>query len=355
VTIPLGSDACQDIGPFTHPKILSLTNDGSRVAFNASDFDHQGDLWFGDLATKSIKVAYQAQQTAANRADIWWPQLAAGHLVWLEYVHEGPDVHTAVKSWAVKDMDVVSGSVKVVAQGLAPGHGGPTLVNEIRFDGEFIAMTESLSSGWQIEIRDAAGQVKAKIPAAGDPFDIAQVTDGILYSTGTDDPTTGAVGKMRFWHWTAAAGSSEVGADVFQVNADTSLAAWVADPVASQNTTGNFQEPRLYAGVAPFAHGQPLSPAVSPTGSKGIDGMACASASVAWWEMENWNGSWQDVMTIWQPGWTSPVQVDTEGNESYRVSVRGDWLVWSEEFGRDADPLMERIRGVPLSTLTAER
>jgi hypothetical protein len=72
---------------------------------------------------------------------------------------------------------------------------------------------------------------------------------------------------------------------------------------------------------------------------------------VAWWEEENLNGAWQDVLTLWQPGWPSAVQVDTEGNESYRVSLGGGWLVWAEEFGRETSTVLERIRGVPISLL----
>lgn len=355
ISIPLGSDACQDIGPFTIPNILYVTNDGSLVAFNSSDYDNQGCLWYGDLATGSMRVAYQAQQTASNRVGLWWPQLAGGHLLWLEYVHDGPDVHLPVKGWAVKDMDLATRDVAVVAQGLTPGHGGQILVNEIRFDGKRIAMTETLASGWRIEIRDLAGKVQASIPAAGDPFDLALVTDGLVYSTGTDNPAIGSVGDMHFWHWTPSGGAKEIGTDVFQINAEDNLAAWVADPLASKGATGYFQSPRLYVANAPFATPQPISPAVSATGSKGIDGMAVGSATVAWWEKENWHDAWQDVLTVWQPGWASPIQIDTEGNGGYRLSVRGGWLVWEEGFGRDAAPLLERIRGVPLSVLTAQR
>jgi hypothetical protein len=87
----------------------------------------------------------------------------------------------------------------------------------------------------------------------------------------------------------------------------------------------------------------------------GIDGMACGSGTVAWWERENDDSAPRGVLTLWQPGWASPIQVDTEGNASYFVSVRGNWLIWMEEDGRGDDPLQERVRGIPLSILTAER
>ena len=197
--------------------------------------------------------------------------------------------------------------------------------------------------------------MQSTIPTSGDPFDLALVTDGLLYSTGTEDLVKGTIGHMHFWHWTPAGGSKEIGIHVFQVNAEDDLAAWVVDPLASEENSGNFQEDRLYVGTDPFTSSQAISPVVSATGSKGVDGMACGSGTVAWWEEEDYHDGWQDVLTIWQPGWSSPVQVDTEGNESYRVSIRGGWLVWTEEFGRDAAPLMERVRGVPLSILVAQR
>jgi len=355
VSIPLGSDACQDIGPFTHPKFLDLTNDGSLVAFNAADYDHQGELWFGDLATGSVKIVYQANEPASTRVDVWWPQLAGGQLVWLEYVHEGADVYTPVKQWFVKDMDLATRQVRAVAQGFTPREGGQMLVKEIRYDGWQIGMTESLASGWQIQIIDLAGRVHATIPTASYTFDVALVGDGVLYSTGTEDTVDGTVGLMHLWHWTPADGATEIGKDVFQINADGNLAAWVTDPVASQHSMGNFQVARLYEAATPYTSSQPISPVDTETGSKGIDGMACGSGTVAWWERENYKGAWSDVLTLWQPGWSSPLQVDTEGNESYRVSDRGGWLVWTEEFGRDADPLLERVRGVPLAVLTAQR
>ncbi len=351
IPIPLGSDSCQNIGPLANPKILSLTNDGSLVAFNARDYEHQGNLWFGDLSKGSVGVAYQAHETASNRADILWPQLAAGHLVWLEYVHVGPDVNTTVSQWAVRDMDLATRKVKTVAQGAAPGQGGRELVTKMRFDGQHIAMAESLSNGWRLEIVDLTGHVNFTVPTSEVPFDLALVRGGMLYSTGTDDAVHGTFGKMHLWSWTPDEGSKEIGVDVFQINASGDLASWVTDPVASQGSTGNFQAARLYAATGVFTSGRPISPEDSESGTKGIDGAACGSNAVAWWQQENFHGAWQDVLTLWQPGWSSALQVDTEGNESYHVSLGGGWLVWSEEVGRDSAPLLERIRGVPLAVL----
>jgi hypothetical protein len=353
IAIPLGSDACQDVGPFTIPNIPYVSNDGSRVAFNATDYEEQGYVWYGDLTTDSVRIVYKAQQTASERAGIESVHVVGDQLVWLETLHAGPYVSNPAKEWLVMDMNVSTSSVKVLARGLAPAYGGSKLVNEIRFDGRQIAMAETIASGSQIELMDLTGTVRFTVSTADQPFDLALVSDGLLYSTGIANQI-GAVGHMRLWHWAPGGSSEQIGTDVFQINAEQSLSAWVADPLSSQNTTGNFQAPRLYAATAPFTKAQPISPVDSATGTKGIDGMSCGSGTVAWWEQENWNDAWQDVLTIWQPGWSSPVQVDTEGNESYRVSVGGGWLVWEEGFGRDQEPLLERIRGVPLSVLTSQ-
>jgi hypothetical protein len=355
VAIPLGSDVCQDIGPLADPKIVFLTNDGSHVAFNAENYEYQGNLWYGDLADRSLKIAYEAQQSTSNRVDVLWPQLAAGQLVWLEYVHVGPYVSTAVKAWAIKDMDLASGAVKTVAQGLAPGSGGTKLVNEIRFDGQRIALAETLSKGWQLEIADLSGHIQHTVSSPQDIFDLALVSDGLLYSTGIDDLRLGTIGHMRLWHWTASGGPKEIAPDVFQINASGDLASWVTDPIGSRDSTGYQQAARLYAALAPFTSSQAVSPVDSETGTKGISGAACGSGTVAWWEQESYYDAWQDVLTLWQPGWPSAVQVDTEGNASYHVSLGGGWLVWSEEFGRETSPLLARIRGVPISVLTAAR
>lgn len=353
ISIPVGVDACQDVGPFADPRLLYLTNDGSRVAFGATDFKYQGDVWYGDLMTGSVKIVYQAPQTTSSRTAISSVQLGGGHLVWLEQHHSGPDIESSpVREWTINEMNVSSGTIKVVAHGLTPAFGGHALVNDMRFDGQRIAMAETLAHGWQIEITDLSGVPRSTVAASNAPFDLALVSDGLLYSTGIAN-SIGAVGNTRLWHWTPNGGSKQIGAAVFQINADASLAAWVADPTGSRETTGNPQEPRLYASTPPFTEPQALSPAVSPKGTQGIDGMSCGSGAVAWWEIEDWNTISQDVLTVWQPGWSSPVQVDTDGSESYRVSVQGGWLVWEEEFGRENSS--ERIRGVPLSLLAGQR
>lgn len=355
VSIPLGSDACQDVGPLADPQIVFLANDGSDIAFSAIDYPHQGEIWYGDLKDKAVKVVYQARQTASNRADVRRPQLAAGQLVWLERVHVGPDVNTDVKSWAIKDMDLASGTIKTIMSGNAPGHGGTSLVTDFRFDGQRISLAQSLAKGWQIQIADLSGHIQSTVPSPQYIFDLGLVADGLLYSTGIEDPQVGSLGHSHLWHWTSAGGSRQIGPAVYQINSSGALASWVADPIGDQEATGYLQAARLYAALAPFTSGQAISPVDSETGTKGIDGAACGSGTVAWWEEENLSGAWQDVLTLWQPGWSSAVQVDTNGNESYHVSLGGGWLVWSEELGRENAPLLERIRGVPISVLAAER
>ena len=238
ISIPLGSDACQNIGPFTHPQIKYLTNDGSRIAFNSVDYENDGDLWYGDLTTKSIGIVYQAKESTSLRVAIVDPQLAGGQLVWLEATHAGSDVEKPVKEWSVKAMDLATGAVKIVTEGLTPRYGGHSEVTEIRFDGSRIAMLESLARDWQIEIRDLSGKVQAMIQTSQDPFDVALVADGLLYTAGAYDVTMGTVSHTHLWHWTPSGGSRQIGAAAYQINAAADQAAWVVDPIADAETGG---------------------------------------------------------------------------------------------------------------------
>jgi hypothetical protein len=357
VSIQLGSDYCQEIGQLADPQFLSLTNDGPLVAFNARDVGDNGNLWFGDLRTQSIKVVYKAPQAAGALTDIWWPQLASGQLLWLEDQHAGNNSSDPVDAWSLKDMDLASGNIRVLAHDQMPKYGGHMYVERIRFDGQRVGLQESLANGlWQIEVRDLSGRVEGIEELAGDAYDFALTTDGIIYSVGKANEASGAIGQMHLWHWSAKSGRQLIGPDAYQVNADGNLAAWVLDPVASKNTSGWFGDQRLYVATAPSSSAQPISPDPRGGASIGLDGMACGSGTVAWWERESYAGnSWLDTLTLWQPGWSSPIQVDTEGNTSYFLSLRGNWLIWPEENGRGNSPLLERIRGVPLSLLEVER
>ncbi len=70
------------------PQILDLTNDGSLVAFDARDADHEADLWYGDLQKGTVAVVYQASAAEGTRVGIWSPQLAGDHLLWVEDVYD---------------------------------------------------------------------------------------------------------------------------------------------------------------------------------------------------------------------------------------------------------------------------
>ncbi len=336
------------------PQILDLTNDGPMVAFNARDLEHERYLWLGDLRSRSINVAYEASESAGAKVDIWWPTLAAGQLLWLEYVHDGVDANHPIKSWSLRDLDVSSRKVRVLSSDKTPAYGGRLFVERIRFDGQRVGLLESTAGGrWQIEIRDLEGKVQNRIPIQGDPFDFALVTNGVLYTTGKNDLAHDAVGQMKLWYWQPLSGSRLIGEDAFYVSAEGDLAAWMADPEASKQTTGAFNDQRIDVAGAPFTSTKAVSPEVSGNATIGIDGMSCGSGSVVWWERENTDSTPRGVLTLWMPGWSLPIQIDTNGSESYFVSVRGGWVVWAEEAGRESAPLMERIRGVPLSVLAA--
>lgn len=243
VSIPLGSDACWNIGPLADPQILDLTNDGSLVAFDARDADHEADLWYGDLQKGTVAVVYQASAAEGTRVGIWSPQLAGDHLLWVEDVYDWSSDQHPVTAWSLKDMNLTTHRVSVVAHDRMPNYGGQMYLDSIKFDGQRIALLEALASGkWQIEIRDILGNLQDTIRFTGDPYDFALVPDGVLYTTGKGDPNSGAIGQMHLWHWTPLSGSQEIGKEVYEVNAEGPLAAWVADPQASSQTSGWFAD-----------------------------------------------------------------------------------------------------------------
>ncbi len=357
VSIPAGSDSCQDIGPLASPQFLSITNDGPNVAFNARDAGDSGNLWYGDLRTGSVKVVYKATEAKGAVTDIWTPQLAAGKLLWIEDVHDGDSTSDPVKAWSLKTMDIASGTVTELAHDDMPKYGGRMYADSIKFDGKRIAVLEALADGtWRIEVRDLSGTVQGYAAVPGDPYDFALTSDGLLFTSGTQDPVSGAVGHMHLWRWTVGSGTKAIGTDSYQVNSDGGLAAWVLDPDASKNVNGWFRDQRLYAAASPFTAPKAISPVLSATGTMGLDGMAVGSGTVAWWERESYvDQAWLDVLTLWQPGWSSPIQVDTGGSSSYFVSANAGWLVWTEEDGRGSADQKERVRGIPLSVLASER
>ncbi len=348
VAIPTGADACQDVGPWGEPKPLHLTNDGSLVAYNARDPEHETSLWLGDLRDGSIEVAYVAAEKPEHKVDIWWPQLAAGQLFWIEYVHQGPNVQTPVTDWTVRRMEVSTHAVTIVAAGRMPALGGKKYPEIIRWDGHTLAAVEGIPHDkWQIELWDEAGQVQHTIPVSGTPFDVALVEGGVIFTAGTPYPAADTIGKMRLYRWTPGGGTTRIGVDVYDVAGCSDLAAWIADPIASQESTGYPVSQRAHMARAPFEESTPLSPVPSPqTGIPGVDAVACDSGTVVWWEVEGSERTLgTDVLTVWQIGWSAPLQIETRGTGA-ALSARNGWIAW---FEYRADYKYGRLRGVPIS------
>jgi hypothetical protein len=359
MTIPAGADACQGVGSLGNPQPLHLTNDGPLVAYNARDFEHETSLWLGDLRDGSIEVAYVAAEDPAHKVELLWPQLAAGQLFWIEYVHQGPNVQTPVIDWTVKGMDVSTRAVTLVASGRMPDLGGKAYPERIRWDGHALAVMEGLAKDkWQIELWDEAGKVQQAIPVSGTPWGLALVDGGLLFTAGTPNPEQYAVGDMRLYRWTPTGGTRQVGADVYDVAGCSDLAAWISDPAASQESIPMPVTERVYVARAPFEESTPLSPIPSEeTRVPGADAVACDSETVAWWEVEGGDelGSERtlgiDVLTVWQPGWQTPLQIETSGSGMY-LSAGGGWIVWLEY---SLSGTYGRLRGVPVSALAGGR
>jgi len=352
--IPMGADACQDVGPWGEPLPLHLTNDGPLVAYNARDFEHETSLWLGDLRDGSIEVAYVAAEKPEHKVDIWWPQLAGGQLFWIEYVHQGPNVQTATTDWAVKRMDVSARAVTLVASGRMPDLGGKKYPEKIRWDGHTLVVMEGLANDkWQIELWDEAGTVQQTISVTGVPYDLALVDRAVIFSAGTRYPEADTVGKMRLYRWTADGGTKLIGVDVYDVSGCSDLAVWIADPIASQENTGFPVSQRAYVARAPFEESQPLSPSPSPqTGIPGVDAVECDSDTVVWWQVEGSERTLGiDVLTVWQQGWSEPIHIQTSGIGA-DLAARNGWIVW---FEYNMDMTYGRLRGVPVSALADGR
>jgi hypothetical protein len=353
ISIPSGSDICQDLGPFLHPHLNQLENDGPLVAFTATEeAGGREDLWYGDLRDGSVKMIYSTPKVANADTGLGLVQLVDGTLVWLEFEWDVP-LQSATQWW-VKRMDVTNGKVQVLAHSMAPSKGGAKYVSGIGFDGSQIALSETLANGkFQIELLDSEGRHLRAIPVSLEVYGFAFVPDGLIYTAGKYDDSIGAFGQMHTFHWTEASGSQEIGADAFEVAAEDKLAAWVVDVPASQYTTGMPQAGRLFATNGDYSAATPISPVADHKPTIGIRAISVGSDHVAWWELEDdgcCGGSDGRIdLTVWKPGWQSPVQIET-GGESYYLSVKNGWLVWFEMFGRDT----ERLRAVPLATLDAE-
>lgn len=327
-----------------------LTNDGPLVAFTASsEAGGTQDLWYGDLRNGSAKIVYSTPKVANADTGLGLVQLVDGKLVWLEFAW-GVPLQSATEWW-VKRMDVPNGKVRVLAHGLAPSKGGAKYVSGIGFDGSQIVLSEILANGkFQMEQLDAEGRHLRTIPVSREVFEFAFVPDGLIYTAGKYDDSISGFGQMHTFRWTKASGSQEIGTDAFAVAAEGSLAAWVVDVPASQYTTGPLLASRLFATNGDYSAATPISPVADHKPTIGIRAISVGSDHVVWWELEDdgccGGNDGRIVLTVWRPGWQSPVQVATDG-ESYDLSVKNGWLVWFEMFGRDT----ERLRAIPLSVL----
>jgi hypothetical protein len=346
VTIPAGSDACQELGPLNHsnPSPLGLTNDGPLVAFSTQDGNNDWSIWLGDLRNGSIKAVYAPPEKPGYWTEVGAPKLANGRLVWIDSVYEVQDrglgMVASPEEWSVQEMDLASGSVSVMAHYRVTGSGDGTSVSWLGIDGERLGLAEELADGhWQIQLRDLGGNVDATIPVDRVLVDFVLVSDGVLYVTaaeaasGAEDP----VGPLRLFRWTETGGSKQIATDSsgVYVYGQGDIAAWVVGG-------------RLYAATAPFESPRAISRVRDPM-DEGVTYVACGSGMVAWEEGQ------ASTLALWQPGWASPVQVPTEAQPS-TLSVGGGWLVWHEwGEGMSGDGGMARIRGVPISVLAAGR
>jgi hypothetical protein len=320
------------------------------VVYNARDFAHEEDLWIGDLRDGSVGLAYKAPETTGKKVEIWWPQLAAGALYWIEYTHNGIDVSYPTASWIVRRMDVATARITIVAQGKMPRFGGQKYPERIRWDGHRLAAVVALpDDSWRIEIWDTRGTVTAALPVPGSPYDMALLGDAVLFTAGTPYPPSDSIGKMHTYVWQISAKqATEVGSGAFQVAGCDGLAAWISDPVASRDSTGYPVLQRVFSAAPPYTSALGLSPEPSESGTSGADYVACGSGTLAWLEVDGPRGTtgW-DTLTVWQPGWSGPVQIQTAGGP-YGFTIKGGWLAWIE-YNDEMD--QGRLRGIPLSLI----
>jgi hypothetical protein len=346
VAIPVGSKVCSSLGPIHDPELLQLTNDGSLVAFNARDYEHERDLWLGDLREGPPGIAYQAPEPSAKKTDIWSPQLANGKLYWIERVHSGSNAQTGIDSWTVRVMNTATRQVTSVSHGDVASE---KYVDEIHWNGRFIAASVELPNGsWRVEQWDERGSVTASVAVVGTVYDLAIVGEGVVFTAGVPYPEHDSIGNMRTYYWVPGAQiADQIGTGAFDVAGCDELAAWVADPEASRDSTGYPVSRRLYYAPPSFSTATALSPVPSPSGTIGIDAVACGSESLAWLEHEYGRRNDADALTVWRPGWATPLQVPTEGFLTH-VAVNGDWIVWSEY---NDDMTAGWLRGVPLNAM----
>lgn len=347
VTIPAGSDVCELIGPYGDPEPLQLTNEGPLVAFNARDYAHETDLWLGDIQDSAPTIVYTASEpSSTHKVDIWSPQLASGKLYWIERVHTGSNAHTGTDSWTVRMMDTNTDQVISVARGEVATE---KYVDKIRWNGQLLAASvEMPNESWLVELWNENGSVAASIPVLGTVYDLAIVGDGVLFTAGTGDPAHDSIGNMHTYYWSHGAGTAnQIGTGAFNVAGCDGLATWIADPQASLDSTGNPISPRVFYATPPFSSASALSPEPSASGTIGIDEVACGSGTLLWLEQEYGSANGSDVITLWQQGWMTPLQLATPGFVA-GPAINGGWVVW---FAFDNDIATGWVYGMPLQAI----
>ena len=332
VAIPAGADFCQAIGgSFCNPCINSIANDGPTVAMATQSGLNVWTLWLGDIRTGSIKPVYTAPKSADHWTEIGRPRLAGGHLLWMDWSYPQNDgvMTSTSESQSLEAMDLATGKISVLS----------TTARLLDFDGRRVALLSYPTPGHeQIELRDLAGNSIARVPISRDLMDFAFVRDGFLYLTAAALDLE-ATGPLILYHWTKAGGSREIGRDVTGVSAQGDLAAWVDEISEPDHNAAH-----LHAAAAPFTSARQIS----HSGAQHVDRFSCGSGTVAWFEGEN-EAIGDDLLAVWRPGWSTPVQVaTTSGLED--LSTGGGWLTWTEYVGV-ASSDGQRVHGLPISVL----
>jgi hypothetical protein len=190
-SIPAGADRCAGIGTLADPEVTGLTNDGPIVAFAGFDAAHAGDLWLGDLRSGAVEMVCQA----ATGIEIASPQLASGHLLWIEWAREarvdysvGGAGGPGVTEWWLKDMDTQSRRIATLAHDHTTGFGGATFADKIVFDGSRLGIEEQIQdAATRIVVQDwPSGKSVQSVTVADRVYDFALTGDGVLYSAGSD-------------------------------------------------------------------------------------------------------------------------------------------------------------------------
>ena len=360
--IPAGADACANVGTGGNPSLRTLTNEGPVVAFDGivtgSDGANVWDLWLGDLRSGAVEVAYQAP--AGN--ELASPQLAGGHLLWLEWTRQtgvpqpvGGPGGPAVIEWWLKDMDIGSRQIRTVAHDRAPGFGGTALASEIRFDGAHLGIAESLKTGSRIQVQDWPSlEVVQTVSVPDYLYDFALVGDGVLYSAGTYEYNGYGAVRTHLTYAPRTGPTRVLAQDVYFVAASGDVVAWLADPSVSAFTDSatSLPGPRVYVTDSKLGSAHAISPVPDGKPTVGIQGpIAVGSGTVAWWQQDGNVVVGRDALTLWTPGASSPVQLAT-GEALGAFSLGGGWLAWIEDIG-SGDNLTTRVRAVPLSAVIA--